>query len=87
MRGFARDVSAVSDTVGELNINDVLLTGAGACGGTRLVEGLSAHAQQEHDHVQKLSADLNGLASTIMDAIDSAQRMDGAPLPTSSTES
>lgn len=35
VRGFARDLSSVSDTVGALNIKDVLLTGAGACGGTR----------------------------------------------------
>lgn len=87
MRGFARDLSSVSDTVGALNIKDVLLTGAGACGGTRLVEGLRAHAQEQHDRIQKLSADLSGLASTIVGAIDSAQRMDGARLPTSSTES
>lgn len=59
VRGFAKEVYAASDTVGGIQIDSVLSSGAGACPGTDLVAGLQKHATEQHEQALQLSRDLD----------------------------
>ncbi|WP_064628235.1 hypothetical protein [Mycobacteroides immunogenum] len=67
---FAKEAWRVSDALGDLGINTVLWRGAGACPGTRLVEGLYVHADEQHEQVTKLSESWNNFGTRVRDDVE-----------------
>ena len=82
VRGLARDVYGVADTLSKLNIDAALSSGSKACDGTALVSGLSRHATEQHAAVQKLSGDLELFADWLMHGADTIDRASGGPATT-----
>lgn len=82
VRGFAKDMYRVSDTLSNMSIDSVLLSGSAACQGTAFVSGLSTHATEQHGEVQKLAEHLDGFGSGILHAVDAIERASGGLPPT-----
>ena len=82
VRGFAKVVYDVSDTLAALRIHDVFFSGARACEGTVLNAGLVAHAGTQNDEMRLLTGDLDGFGDAVLGAIDAFERQDaGAARP------
>lgn len=82
VRGFARDVYSVADTLSKLTIDSVLLSGSRSCEGTALVAGLNRHATEQHSEVQKLSGDLDRLGDWLVYGANNIERVSGGPSAT-----
>ncbi len=82
VRGFAKVVYDVSDTLAAIRIHDVLLSGASACDGTILNAGLVAHAGAQNGEMRLLTGGLDGFGDAVLGAIDAFERQDdGASRP------
>lgn len=81
VRGFAKVVYDVSDTLAALRIRDVFLSGASACDGTVLNSGLVAHAGTQNDEMHLLTGDLDGFGDAVLGAIDAFERQDAGDAP------
>lgn len=73
---FAKEAWRVSDTLGAIGINTVLWSGAGACPGTRLVEGLYTHADEQHEQVTKLSESWNDFGTKVRSDVETFQAVE-----------
>lgn len=73
---FAKEAWRVSDALGSVEINAVLWRGAGACPGTRLVEGLYTHADEQHEQVTKLSESWNDLGTKVRGDVETFQAVE-----------
>ncbi len=73
---FAKEAWRVSDTLGDIGINSVLWRGAGACPGTQLVDGLYAHADEQHEQVTKLSESWNNFGTKVRGDVETFQAME-----------
>ncbi|TDH57563.1 hypothetical protein E2F47_02010 [Mycobacterium eburneum] len=77
VRGFAKDVYGASDTLSNIGIDAVLLSGSAACPGTAFVSGLSTHATEQHSEVQKHADDVDGFGRAIVRAVDAIEEASG----------
>ena len=73
---FAKEAWRVSDALGDIGINSVLWRGAGACPGTRLVDGLYAHADEQHEQVTKLSESWNDFGTKVRGDVETFQSVE-----------
>lgn len=73
---FAKEAWRVSDALDAIGINAVLWRGAGACPGTRLVEGLYLHADEQHEQVTKLASSWNDFGTKVRGDVETFQALE-----------